>query len=109
MSELEEVFNRLSSKPNVVGVILAHCDRGRRPDKNHGKPIRSTIDDTQVQNQYANLLTILTTRARRFIKELDSSGELTFLRIRTKKHEIMIAPDPNANYVLIVIQKLIEL
>lgn len=36
------------------------------------------------------------------VRDLDPQNDLTFLRIRTKKHEIMIAPDNE--FLLIVIQ-----
>jgi dynein light chain roadblock-type len=36
------------------------------------------------------------------VRTLDENDELAFLRIRSKKHEIMIAPDKD--YVLVVIQ-----
>jgi len=36
------------------------------------------------------------------VRTLDPQDDLTFLRVRSKKHEIMVAPDKE--YVLIVIQ-----
>ena len=36
------------------------------------------------------------------IKQLDPDNEVTFLRVRSKKHEILIAPDEN--YILVVLQ-----
>lgn len=37
-----------------------------------------------------------------FFRTLDEGDELAFLRVRSKKHEIMIAPDKD--YILVVIQ-----
>ena len=37
-----------------------------------------------------------------FHRTLDEGDELAFLRVRSKKHEIMIAPDKD--YILVVIQ-----
>lgn len=37
------------------------------------------------------------------VKEMDSGNDLTFLRMRTKKNEIMIAPDKD--YLIAVIYK----
>ena len=39
---------------------------------------------------------------REFLRTLDEGDELAFLRVRSKKHEIMIAPDKD--YILVVIQ-----
>ena len=35
-------------------------------------------------------------------REIDSANDLTFMRLRTKKHEIMVAPD--RDYLLLVVQ-----
>ena len=32
-------------------------------------------------------------QARTKFKEIDSTNDLTFMRLRTKKHELMVAPD----------------
>lgn len=68
---------------------------------NAGIPIRSTLDSTETQ-QYATLLAQLTAKSRSTVRDLDPSDDLTFLRIRTRKHEIMIAPDKD--YTMIVLQ-----
>ena len=36
------------------------------------------------------------------VRDLDPENDLTFLRIRTKKHEVMIAPDKD--FMLVVVQ-----
>ncbi len=41
-------------------------------------------------------------KAAGVVRSLDDSDELAFLRVRSKKHEIMIAPDKD--YILVVIQ-----
>ena len=56
-----------------------------------GIPIRSTLDATVTQ-QYAALIKSLSDKARAAIREIDPTNELVFFRLRTKKHEILIAP-----------------
>ena len=53
--------------------------------------IKSTLDPS-VTVQYAGLIVQLVTMASGAVRELDPSNALTFLRLRTKKHEIMVAP-----------------
>lgn len=53
--------------------------------------------------QYAGLLTLLATKSRAAVRELDSQNDVTFLRLRSKKHEILVAPDKE--YILMVIQQ----
>ena len=44
----------------------------------------------------------LTSKARSVVRDIDPTNDLTFLRIRSKKHEIMVAPEKD--YLLIVVQ-----
>jgi len=51
--------------------------------------------DNSTTVQYAGLLHSLSTQARNCVRDIDPQNELTFLRIRSKKNEIMVAPgDP---------------
>lgn len=52
--------------------------------------------------QYAGLLSTLCQKSRSAVRELDPSNDVTFLRLRSHKHEILVAPDKE--YVLVVIQ-----
>jgi len=109
-AEVEETLKRLIQHKGVIGTIIVNND---------GIPIKSTLDNhttTQVEqalryqsvkalsspSQYSGLLNQLVDQAKTMFKEIDSSNDLTFLRLRTKKHEIMVAPD--RDYLLIVIQ-----
>lgn len=48
--------------------------------------------DNNTTVEYAGLISHLIDKARRTVKELDNTNELTFLRVRSKKNEILIAP-----------------
>ncbi|XP_003384606.1 PREDICTED: dynein light chain roadblock-type 2-like [Amphimedon queenslandica] len=92
MSEVEETLKRIQSHKGVLGVIVVNQE---------GIPIRTTMDNATTV-QYAGLLHSLTAKTRVTVRDLDPMNELYFLRIRTKKHEIMVAPDKD--YLLIVVQ-----
>ncbi|KAI9003184.1 Dynein light chain roadblock-type 2 [Gaertneriomyces sp. JEL0708] len=92
MSEVEETIKRLSSHKGVEGIIVVNME---------GIPIRSTLDNEKTV-QHAALITQLTAKARSVVRDLDPQNDLSFLRIRSKKHEIMVAPDKE--YILIVLQ-----
>ncbi|MCP9262056.1 ATPase family AAA domain-containing protein 3 [Dirofilaria immitis] len=83
MTEVEETLKRIQSQKNVAGVIVMDSS---------GRAIRSTLDD-EVTQQHCILLHQLCDKSKSVIRELDGSNDLTFLRLRTRKHEIMIAPD----------------
>ncbi|NXD76060.1 DLRB2 protein, partial [Halcyon senegalensis] len=67
-----------------------------------GIPVRTTLHNSTTI-QYAGLLHQPTMKARSMVQDIDpQNDDLTFLRIRSKKHEIMVAPDKD--YLLIIIQ-----
>nr|CAI9709959.1 unnamed protein product [Rangifer tarandus platyrhynchus] len=92
MAEVEETLKRLQSQKGVQGIIVVNTE---------GIPIKSTMDNPTT-TQYANLMHNFILKARSTVRETDPQNGLTFLRIRSKKNEIMVAPDKD--YFLIVIQ-----
>mmetsp|Transcript_2287 Transcript_2287/g.2984 ORF Transcript_2287/g.2984 Transcript_2287/m.2984 type:complete len:99 (-) Transcript_2287:264-560(-) len=93
-SEVEETLRRIQSHKGVKGVLVVSAA---------GVPIRSDLDTEEETNKYAALLSQLAMKASSVVRTLDETDDLTFFRIRSKKHEIMVAPDPE--YILIVIQR----
>ena len=83
MSEVEETLKRINSHKGVQGIVIVNSE---------GVPIRSTIDQS-LTTQYAANLTQLAAKARSVVRDLDPQNDLTFLRIRSKKYEILVAPD----------------
>ena len=96
IAAVDETFKRLQSHKGVMGVIVINGD---------GIAIRTTFD-TDLTVQYASLVSHFTVKSRSVIKKLDTENDLRFLRIRSKKHEIMIAPEfeKNQEYYLVVVQ-----
>ncbi|XP_073861202.1 dynein light chain roadblock-type 1 isoform X2 [Macaca fascicularis] len=92
MAEVEETLKRLQSQKGVQGIIVVNTE---------GIPIKSTMDNPTT-TQYASLMHSFILKARSTVREIDPQNDLTFLRIRSKKNEIMVAPDKD--YFLIVIQ-----
>ncbi|KAJ1481855.1 putative dynein light chain roadblock-type 2 [Baffinella frigidus] len=91
-SEVEATLKRLEGQPGVQGLVIVNQD---------GIPIRTTFNQEKTV-QYAGLITQLCAKARSAVRELDPQNDLTFLRVRSKKHEILVAPDKD--YLLIIIQ-----
>ncbi|KAF6253888.1 putative bithoraxoid-like protein [Scenedesmus sp. NREL 46B-D3] len=56
----------------------------------------------QLTQDYASMIPSLTALARNMVRELDPQNDMEFLRVRSAKHEVMVAP--KGDYVLIVIQ-----
>lgn len=57
-----------------------------------GVPIYSSTNDEEFALDHAALISQLAAKAKSTIRTLDPTNDMTFLRIRSKKHEIMIAP-----------------
>jgi dynein light chain roadblock-type len=81
-TEVEETIKRISAHKGVIGLIVVNHE---------GIPIKTTLDNSTT-TQYASLLQQLTAKARSVVRDIDPQNDLTFLRIRSKKHEIMVAP-----------------
>ncbi|XP_051153525.1 dynein light chain roadblock-type 2 [Leptopilina boulardi] len=94
--EVEETMKRIQSHKGVVGTIVVNSE---------GIPIKTTLDNTTTV-QYAGLISQLSDKARSVVRDLDPTNDLTFLRIRSKKHEVMVAPDKE--FILIVIQNPVD-
>ncbi|XP_017306476.1 dynein light chain roadblock-type 1 [Ictalurus punctatus] len=96
MAEVEETLKRIQNQKGVQGIIIINSE---------GIPIKTTLDNSSTV-QYAGLLHQLVMKARSTVRDIDAQNDLTFLRVRSKKNEIMIAPDKD--YFLIVIQNPME-
>ena len=53
--------------------------------------VRSTIDNSTTMS-LTSLIRTLSDKAKSCVRDLDPQNDLTFLRIRTKKQEILVAP-----------------
>uniref|UniRef100_A0A8C6VE67 Dynein light chain roadblock-type 1 n=1 Tax=Naja naja TaxID=35670 RepID=A0A8C6VE67_NAJNA len=82
MAEVEETLKRIQSQKGVQGIIIVNSE---------GIPIKSTMDNSSTV-QYAGLMHNLIMKARGTVRDIDPQNDLTFLRIRSKKNEIMVAP-----------------
>ncbi|KAG7264270.1 hypothetical protein CRUP_000787 [Coryphaenoides rupestris] len=83
MAEVEETLKRIQGQKGVQGIIIVNAE---------GIPIKTTMDNSTTV-QYASLIHQLVMKARSTIRDVDPQNDLTFLRIRSKKNEIMIAPE----------------
>ncbi|XP_005986818.1 dynein light chain roadblock-type 1 [Latimeria chalumnae] len=92
MAEVEETLKRIQSQKGVQGIIVVNAE---------GIPIKTTMDNATTV-QYTGLIHQLVLKARSTVRDIDPQNDLTFLRVRSKKNEIMVAPDKE--YFLIVIQ-----
>ncbi|XP_045780815.1 dynein light chain roadblock-type 2 [Maniola jurtina] len=95
-NEAEETVRKLAMHKGVVGVIVVNGE---------GIPIKTTLEN-HVSVQYAGLMSALVDKAKSVVRDLDPSNDLTFLRIRSKRNEVMVAPDKD--FILIVIQNPVE-
>ena len=93
VNEADETFKRLIACKGVEGVIIMNSE---------GIPVRSTLSNTQTV-LYISLIHGLTLKAKACIKEMDHQNELTFIRLRSHKGEVLIAPDKE--FTMIVVQK----
>ncbi|OXB58934.1 hypothetical protein ASZ78_012198, partial [Callipepla squamata] len=81
-AEVEETLKRIQSQKGVQGIIVVNSE---------GVPIKTTMDNATAVH-YAGLMRSFVMMARSAVQDMDPQNDLTFLRIRCKKNEIMVAP-----------------
>jgi len=91
-NEVDDMIKRIQASKGVQGLIIVDSD---------GIPIRSSMDN-ETTLHYAALISQLTVHAKRLVHELDPNQELEQLRLRSLKHEIIVAPE--SKYIMIVVQ-----
>eukprot|EP00341_Mesodinium_pulex_P007598 CAMPEP_0116957448 /NCGR_PEP_ID=MMETSP0467-20121206/43979_1 /TAXON_ID=283647 /ORGANISM="Mesodinium pulex, Strain SPMC105" /LENGTH=68 /DNA_ID=CAMNT_0004644203 /DNA_START=61 /DNA_END=263 /DNA_ORIENTATION=+ len=57
----------------------------------------------ETAEQYSEAMMSLSSQARSVVRDLNPKNELKYLRVRAKKHEIMVAFD--VQFIVIVIQR----
>jgi len=91
-AEIEETIKRIASHKGVEGIVIFNYE---------GVALKSTMS-RELTTQYAGLFVQLILKARGVVRSIDAENDLLFLRVRTKKHEVLVAPD--SAYVLLVVQ-----
>uniref|UniRef100_A0A0K8TIC7 Dynein light chain roadblock n=1 Tax=Lygus hesperus TaxID=30085 RepID=A0A0K8TIC7_LYGHE len=89
---IEDMLKRMQSHPGVIGTVIINKE---------GQVIKSTLDNT-TSLQYATMAMRVCDSSLSALRDIDATNDLTFLRVRTKKHEIMIAPDKE--FVMVTIR-----
>ena len=95
MAEVEERIVRIKDLKGVRGLIITD---------EHGKILRTSMQNTGSDigpSNYAKKGTELAKKARAVIRDMDPWNDLTFFRVRSKKQEIMVAPDKNLFLIVI--------
>ncbi|KAK4685906.1 dynein light chain roadblock-type, partial [Tremellales sp. Uapishka_1] len=93
--EIEATLARLSAYRNVRGVMILSRTGGII--QSHG-----TVFEGESGKKYARALGGMVKSVQGAVGECDQGDELKFMRIRTKRHELIITPDER--YLLVVLQ-----
>ncbi|XP_041652706.1 dynein light chain roadblock-type 2-like [Cheilinus undulatus] len=91
--DVVETLKRIESNEDVIGTVVVNAE---------GIPIRSTLDSSTTTRRYAEPLQQLSMMARSTVRDLDPQNDLSFLRIRTKDNEILVAMEDD--FMLVTIQ-----
>lgn len=90
--EMDDMLKRIHDSKNVAGIMLINRE---------GITVKTSLDSS-VTAQYSGLISYFAERAKTIVKAMDPTNELMYLRVTSKKHEILVAPD--TDFVLIVMQ-----
>ena len=103
-SQVEDRINRIIAQKGVDELIIVDPQEkiiSHRLNPNLAAIIEKEKKQTEIYKKVKEILDVAK-YARITIRELDPLNDLTFLRIRSKNHEIMVSADNN--YFLIVAQ-----
>lgn len=95
--EIEERLKKFLSYPGVKATIVINHE---------GIPIKTSLSDNALAVQYAALVTRLTEKIRAVIKEMEASNEFRWIRIRTTKEEIVVAPEKE--FIVVMVQEAVD-
>ena len=87
---IEETFNKVNTHKGIEGIILSDSE---------GVPIKSTFNEDEKTYFYTTSASMFVKKCRNVAKELIEE-DLTFIRIRTKLNEIMIAPENDFIFIV---------
>ena len=112
MSEIEATISRISSYEGVDRILVIKSIETEdsinsivmRSLTNNKNPELKSDKERAKEDQYAKIVPQLGKEARSMIRQLDAKNDLTFLRVRTTSHEILIAPDKE--FYLCVLQNM---
>jgi dynein light chain roadblock-type len=102
-AEIEDTIRRIQTHKGVQGLILTSNDGNLWlfclyiyifivfVYKFKGSFVRSNIDNSTTMS-LTSLIRTLSDKAKSCVRDLDPQNDLTVLRIRTKKQEILVAP-----------------
>lgn len=66
----------------------------------NGYPIKSTMSE-ELTLRFIGLYGQVIDKARFMLKQLDSNDEITFMRIRSNNHEVIITPDDKCIFLVV--------
>ncbi|XP_044316142.1 dynein light chain roadblock-type 2 [Drosophila rhopaloa] len=90
-SNVQTTFDRLVQLPGVVGAILIDGD---------GVPVRTNMTASAAE-MYANRMRPLVTLARSMVHDIEPDDHLSYVRLRTRRQELMVATENQHTIILI--------
>ncbi|CAK9205269.1 unnamed protein product [Sphagnum jensenii] len=91
-TDVEIALKRILSFKDVIGLLLIDAD---------GNILRSTLAEEEEVEKYAQEIPALVIMSRSAVREIDPKNDLKMLRIKSKKHEIMVVVDPQFTLMII--------
>lgn len=88
---IEECVRLIMLKKDVLDALVIDLN---------GYPMKSTMTE-ELTLRYIGLYGQVIDKARFIAQKLDSNDEITFMRIRSKNHEIIITPDDKCIFLVV--------
>jgi len=88
---VEEAFRQIQEKKNIRDIIVIN---------ELGHPVKSTMDHN-VSVKFVGVFQEIRGKLERGMEKIDPTDELLMMRVRTKKHEVMLTPDSKITFIVV--------
>ena len=95
---VDKALKRIGTHAGVYGLLVVSPSHGRILHKSGFE------DNKEITERWADSLLSFVSVAASTVRTLDHTDDITFLRMQWREKHIIVCPDPNREYTVIVVQ-----
>lgn len=96
---VDKALKRISNHAGVYGLLVVSPNHGRILHKSGFE------NSTEICEKWADSLLSFLSVAASTVRTLDHTDDISFLRMQWRSKHIIVCPDPNREYTVIVVQE----
>ena len=96
---VDKALKRIAGHPGIYGLLVVNPHNGRILHKSGFE------NSSEITEKWADSLLSFLSVAASTIRTLDHTDDITFLRMQWRERHIIVCPDTNREYTIIVVQE----